>query len=419
MVRSIINLLKRSAALLRTAAEVSSPPIENVPAVRPLCAFLIALVALAAGSARAAEPYDVYAILPLTGPNAFAGNEEREALTVLQSAVNRGGGIHGRSLHFAILDSQSVPQTAVQLTTGVIAKHVAVLIGDSANATCTAMAPLVANDGPLQFCLSPGFKPVRDGYSYIIGQSPTMTADAILRYLRGRGWRRIALLNGNDATGTSMQSEMTAGAAKPENAELKIVADERFDVSGISIAAQLAKIRAADPQVLVAYNSGSPFGVVVRGLRDAALDVPLMTSQGNLSYTELKTFGDSLPRRLFFESGPLPAAGRPVDNGPLEATDLAYLDAFRRQGIKPDWGHATAWDTGVVIVAALRARGLDAGPAEIRAYVNGLHGFPGIQGMLDFRSGDMRGLSDERILSWDKERSTWTIVSAPGGAPKP
>ena len=384
-----------------------------------LLTALVALVALgAAGPGRAAEPYDLYAVLPLTGNNAFAGTEEQQSLAVLESAVNRGGGIRGRSIHFTVVDSQSNPQIAVQLTATILAKHPPVIVGDSSRATCLAMAPLVANNGPVQFCLSPGFTPVRDGYSYIIGQSPPQLAETYLRYLRGRGWLRVALLSGNDATGTSSVSSFNSVIGRPENAAIKLVADERYDITGISIAAQLAKIRAANQQAIVAYNSGTPFGLAIRWMRDAALDLPVVTSEGNLSYAEMKEFGDFLPSRLFFVAGPLPAEGQPVENGPLKATALAYLDAFRREGIRPDWGHAVAWDTGVVIVAALRARGFDAGPNEIRSYVNGLHGFPGIQGMLDFRTGDMRGLSDFRMLLWDKARSTWTIVSESGGAPR-
>ena len=132
----------------------------------------------------------------------------------------------------------------------------------------------------------------------------------------------------------------------------------------------------------------------------------------------MKQYADNLPRELYFISGPLPAEGQPVDAGPLKATDLAYLDAFRRAGIKPDWGHAVAWDTGSVVIAALRARGLDAGPAELRAYIDKLHDLPAIQGELDFRTGTMRGVSDLRVLAWDKAHATWSIVSGNGGMPK-
>jgi branched-chain amino acid transport system substrate-binding protein len=380
--------------------------------------LLLTTMLLCAGApVTAADSYDIYAILPLTGPNAFVGNEQRTSFEILQADVNRGGGVHGRSIRFIVLDSQSNPQIAVQLTGQVLSKHPALIIGDSALSTCAAMAPLLAN-GPLQFCLSPGFIPTPGGTAYSIGTSPPLQSAAIITYAKAHGWTRLAMLNQNDATGDSVQRSTNDELAKPENRSVHIVANERFSPGDISIAAQLSRIRAADAQFIVSYNSGAPFGIVVRGLRDAGVDLPVFTSPGNLSYVELKAFGENLPRQLFFVSGPLPPDGPEIENGPLKATDLNFLEAFRRQGLRPDWGNATAWDTGSIVIAALRTRGLDASATDLRSYINGLHGFPAIQGVADFRSGDGRGVSDARILAWDKARNTWAIASGTGGRPK-
>ena len=380
-------------------------------------ALVAALLCASNAPATAVDPFDIDAVLPLTGANAFVGNEQRQSFEILQADVNRGGGVRGRAIRFVIVDSQSNPQVAVQLTNQILAKHPALIVGDSGLATCAAMAPLLAN-GPLQFCMSPGFKPAPGGTAYSIGTSPPLQAEAIMRYARAHSWTRLAMLNQNDATGDSSQKSMLDALAAPQFSSLRVVATERFSPGDISVAAQLARIRAADAQFLISYNSGAPFGIVTRSLRDAGIDLPVFTSPGNLSYVELKAYGDSLPRQLFFVSGPLPPDGPQIENGPLKATDLAYLDAFRRQGLRPDWGNAVGWDTGLVVIAALRARGLQAGPGELRAYINGLHDFPLIQGMADFRSGDGRGVSDARILAWDKTRNTWTIASGPGGTPK-
>ncbi len=383
-----------------------------------LPALLAALLVFANAPVTAIEPYDIYAVLPLTGANAFVGNEQRQSFEILAADVNRGGGVHGRAIRFVISDSQSNPQIAVQLTGQILAQHPPLVIGDSALSTCAAMAPLLAG-GPLQFCLSPGFAPPPGSNSYSIGTSPPKQAEAIMRYARARGWTRLAMLNQNDATGDSSQKSMLDAIAKPENASIHVVATERFSPGDISIAAQLSRIRAAGAQFIVSYNSGAPFGIVTRGLRDAGVDLPVFTSPGNLSYVELKQYGDTLPRQLFFISGPLPPDGPNIENGPLKATDLAFLDAFRRQGLRPDWGNATGWDSGSIVIAALRARGLGAGPAELRSYINGLHDFPAIQGMADFRTGEYgRGVSDARILAWDQARNTWEIASGPGGVPK-
>lgn len=241
----------------------------------------VALVATllfgAVAPASAVDPYDIDAVLPLTGANAFVGNEQRTSFEILQSEVNRGGGVRGRAIRFVIVDSQSNPQIAVQLTGQILAQHPALIIGDSALSTCAAMAPLLAN-GPLQFCLSPGFTPKINSNQYSIGTSPPLQAQAIMAYARWHGWTRFAMLNQNDATGDSSQRSMLEAIARPENASLRVVATERFSPGDISIAAQLSRIRAADAQFLVTYNSGAPFGIVARGLRDAGFDLPVFTS---------------------------------------------------------------------------------------------------------------------------------------------
>jgi branched-chain amino acid transport system substrate-binding protein len=370
--------------------------------------LLLCLVARAL-SVAAADTYDIYAILPLTGSNAFNGREERDGLSVLQTSVNRGGGINGRSINFIVLDSQSSPQVAVEMTNQVVAKHVPLIIGETSTGTCAAMAPLLTK-GPVQFCLSPGFRPTPGGYSYSLAPTPEAEAAAVMHYFRLRGWNRVALLLGTDATGQLIAGTYTAAAALPENKAISVVALERFNPSDISVAAQLARIRAAKAQVLVAFVTGTPFDMVMRSLRDSGISLPVLTSQGNLNYATLAAAGDAVPKILLFCNGPVPAAGEPVPDGPHKAAQLSYLAAFRAAGIKPEYGDAAVWDTGAIVTAALRAVGLNATPDQIRTYVNGLHDYPGVEGMFDFRDGKMRGLTELRVMAWDRTRSTWDIL---------
>ena len=63
--------------------------------------MLLAAVVLACAGAAAAQdqPYEIDAILPLTGPVAFLGKGEASALAVVQDFVNKRGGIRGRPVH--------------------------------------------------------------------------------------------------------------------------------------------------------------------------------------------------------------------------------------------------------------------------------------------------------------------------------
>ena len=84
--------------------------------LRPNGAGRGACCARANAPATAVDPFDIDAVLPLTGANAFVGNEQRQSFEILQADVNRGGGVRGRAIRFIIVDSQSNPQVAVQLT---------------------------------------------------------------------------------------------------------------------------------------------------------------------------------------------------------------------------------------------------------------------------------------------------------------
>jgi branched-chain amino acid transport system substrate-binding protein len=123
-----------------------------------LIAIGIAVAAVAGAPARAAEPFDINVILPLTGGGSFAGKGQEVNLNALADIVNQDGGIAGRPIRFVYYDDQTSPQVAVQLANQVLAKHPAMFLGSSLVAMCNAIAPLTAA-GPVMYCLSPGLHP--------------------------------------------------------------------------------------------------------------------------------------------------------------------------------------------------------------------------------------------------------------------
>jgi len=77
------------------------------------------------------------------------------------------------------------------------------------------------------------------------------------------------------------------------------------------------------------------------------------------------------------------------------------------------------WDPMMMIVAGLRKIGPQATATQIRDYILGLHGFPGIMGSYDFRRGDQRGLDPKSTgaVRWDKATGKFIVMSKPGGTP--
>jgi branched-chain amino acid transport system substrate-binding protein len=377
-----------------------------------LFALLIALGTPLA--ARAEPPVVVPVILPVTGGNAFAGSGQRTALSLLQELVNRGGGIRGRSIVFDIHDSGSNSQVAVQLLHQYVGADVPVFIGDSSLATCAAIAAQVQNGGPVDFCLSPGLVTKPNGFAFAPGHPSTQIAAGVLGYLRARQVKRVALIVATDATGISMDGYFVDVFAKPQNADLALVTREHFNPADLSVDAQITRIKAAGVQAIIAYTSGNTFGTVLHGLSDVGLNVPVITSQGNLSFAFIEQYKAVLRRELLFVSGPLPSEGEPVPDGPFKSAQHAYLAAFRNTSVKADFSEAVAWDAGTIIVAALRKLGPHVTAEQVRSYVTALHDFPGVQGMYDFRNGDGHGAPDLSMLQWDPGKNAWFIASGVG-----
>ena len=65
------------------------------------------------------------------------------------------------------------------------------------------------------------------------------------------------------------------------------------------------------------------------------------------------------------------------------------------------------------------AFGTAATPEQLRSYIANLHGFYGISGEYDFRTGDQHGLGDDAtvMLQYDPVHQNFFPVSAPGGTP--
>jgi branched-chain amino acid transport system substrate-binding protein len=362
------------------------------------------------------EPYELNAIIPLTGPGAFLGKAYLEGIRALELRINSTGGIQGHPLKFVTGDTQTSGQIDLQLVNALIAKHVPVFIDGAPANVCLPSIPLVAKDGPVDYCLSPAIHPPAFGYVFSVNAATIDMASVELRYARQRGWKRIAVIETTDSSGQDYARSVPLAMALPENKDLQIVAEEHFNPTDIGVAAQVAQIKSADPQVILVLTTGNPLGTVLRGLRDAGTSAPVMTNNSNMTYSQMAAYASFLPPALYFPSLRVMTPEGTL-SGPIRDKQTEYLNAFKAIGVKPDFGDATLWDSSMMIVEALRKYGTTATAKQIRDYILGLHGWIGTNGVYDFSSGDQRGISQNSIIvaQWLPEKTMWVQVSRPRG----
>jgi branched-chain amino acid transport system substrate-binding protein len=383
-------------------------------------AFLgLALTALAGAPVAAADNYEINVIIPQTGRASFLGKAEQRALELVQKSVNASGGIHGRPLKFNYFDDQSSPQTAVQMANQVLATRPSVMIGPSIVAMCNAVAPLVKN-GPVMYCMSPGIHPPAGSYVFTSSVSTHDLENALVRYFRLKGWTRIALITSTDASGQDAERGIDEVLKLAENRDVKIVERVHFNPTDVSVSAQIERVKAAKPQAFIAWTTGAPIATIFKAIVQAGLEVPVATTDGNMTYEQMKQYAAFLPKELYFPSAAWAARGAnmQVPAEVKKAQDEFYA-AYKSEGAAPDVAANHGWAPAMLLIDALRKLPANASAAQLREYLANTRSYAGINGVYDFQAVPQRGLSVQNaiVTRWDASHQAWETMSQATGIP--
>ena len=397
--------------------------LNRIPCAGVLtAATLIAALstAMLSTAALAAGPYDINVVLPLTGSAAFVGQGQRDSLLALQDQINATGGIADGKLNFIFHDDQTQPQLAVQLTTQIVGAQPAVVMGSSLVAMCLAMAPLMEN-GPLQYCLSPGIHPKAGGYVFSTSSSSTDQIAAVVRYYRMKGWTKVATLMTTDASGQDGDRSVAEVLQYPENkGKVDLVIQEHFNPADVSVAAQMARIKGSGAQAIIAWTTGAPAATVFRSMAQQGIDLPVAPTSGNQTFAAMKQWQAFLPNQLILASALYPAHPPSVKLDPaIDSAQQTMNAALAKRGLKADNMAATTWDAGLIVASALRKLGGGATAAQVRQYIEGLTDFAGVDGPYNFKKYPQRGLGPEAstVTTYDAKTDSWVWLSQPGGEP--
>ena len=386
--------------------------------VRLSTAWLAAILALSAPlNVSAADPLEIPTILPLTGPAAFLGKEYADTLRLLEERVNRTGGAAGRPIHFVIQDDQTNPQVDVQLTTAALAKKPPLIVDGAPLALCRATAPLMPS-GPVMWCLSPSMRPDAGSFVFAVMASTRDSIVAGMNYFKGRGLKKIAILDSTDATGADADSILAELIKLPAYAGMSFVAQEHFNVTDLSVAAQISRIKASGAQAMFGFTTGTPVATILHGMADAGLDIPVFTSQGNMSIAQLDGYKAFLPKELLFP-GYAALAPDAVKDGGVKDKVEAFRADMKAANLSPDLLHATPVDPVYLIQEMFKRAGPNATPEQLRVALGSIRNWPGVFGRYDFPATPNRGLGVNWIIvsKWDPAHSVWLPVSNGGGEP--
>jgi branched-chain amino acid transport system substrate-binding protein len=387
--------------------------------LRRLFPLLACILAFGASGARAADPYKINVILPLTGGASFLGKAQQQTLELLQGQVNKEGGISGQPVEFVFHDDQTSPQTTVQIANGILADKPAVMLGSSIVAMCNALAPLL-KDGPFDYCLSPGAHPATGSYQFSSSVDTHGLIEALVRYFRVSGMTKIAFMTSTDASGQDAERGFDEVLKLPENSGVQVVERQRFNPTDVSVSAQIERVRAANPQAFIAWSTGAPIATVFKAVLQAGLDVPVGTTNGNQTFAQMNQYKDFLPKQLYIPTSVfLPHEGMFTLDPKVEEQQKKFYAVFKAANLNPDNMAELSWDPASRIIDALRKVGPKATAQQVKDHIVNDVGYAGINGIYDFKAVPQRGLTVKNavVTRWDPAKNNWIVVSEPTGTP--
>lgn len=407
----------RLAVLILAAAVVLAACGSSTTSAKPT---VTASSSTSSGATASSTPYIIHAILSKTGSATFLGSREAKSIEALASDVNSKGGIDGHPVKLEILDNQSSPSVGVSLVSGWVASNVPFILNGSVVGTDTAVDQLAGPNGPVMYDLSPGVQPKSGSYVFSSGVAAGTNIEADLNFLKGKGLTQIASITSTDGSGADGLKQLKGLLAEPQFSSMHLLASETFDPTSVSVTTQLSVIKAANPQALIIWTTGTPLGTVLKGMSQFGMkNIPTVTTDGNAVNAELTNFASVLPNKFYIGTGAYAQSPGSLPS-PLNSVVSNFDKVVTQAGGHPNEAWALSGAAFLIMVSAVKAIGINATASQLRTYLQTkVTSYTGLFGTYNFSVTDHRGLgiNDSFVVQWNG--SSFLPASGPGGVGSP
>lgn len=199
--------------------------------------------------------------------------------------VNASGGINGRKLEIVAEDDGCSPKQSVGVATKLASERsVVAVLGLTCSSAAVAVRDAVAPTTPLPF-MSFSSGGYTSSSSQLGGLKPNFFFVAPSVHAQGGALvnfamnvlkpQRVAFIGQTDVYGKEGRQGVDAMLAQYGQ---KIVADETLESRGTDATAQILKLKAADPDVVIAFLYQVPAQILLRQAEDLGLKATIVTS---------------------------------------------------------------------------------------------------------------------------------------------
>lgn len=221
-------------------------------------AWIALLMLVFAGTVWAAETIKVGVVGPRTGPAAATGKSFEEGIKLALDYVNAQGGVLGKPLEVVFEDTAGAPDKAASgFERLVIRNNVVMVLGESHSSAALAQIE-VANRLKIPFIVAEAWAdPITaKNYKYVFRAGPSNSGvvnETVAKWVMHENFKKAFIVAENTDWGLGI-AESTKAALDKAGVQYDFLITERQSQDHYT---ELARIKAFDPDVVLAYIYGS------------------------------------------------------------------------------------------------------------------------------------------------------------------
>lgn len=283
-------------------------------------AALAVLPALVAPTAAQSNEIVIGITTSTTGPAAALGIPERNALEFVPTEI---GGV---KLRVIVLDDAGDPTTATTNARRFVTEAKADIIMGSATTPPTIAVSTVANEaGVPHFGLAPmPFTPAREKWSVDMPQPIPIMGKVLYEHMKKHNVKTVGFIGYSDSYGDLWMNDLKAQGGPMG---LQIVADERYARPDTSVAGQVLKLVAANPDAVLVGASGTAAALPQIALRERGYKGLIYQTHGAASMDFIRIAGKAA-EGVLMASGPVMSPEGQPDTALTKKPGLALNAAY-------------------------------------------------------------------------------------------
>jgi branched-chain amino acid transport system substrate-binding protein len=355
------------------------------------------------------DEFRVGGIFPLTGYLSGCGEYKRKAADLKIEMINEMGGIHGHPLRLIVYDDQSSPEQAARIAEALVLKHrVIAMVGTGSLPVSSAVAG-VANKYRIPAFLNSGYAidPVKDLFVFNTAHKTEFAVACSFQHFLERGINRVGLLMPKGPLG---ELGSCLGRRLANRLGIRIVGEERFDLTSRDVTSQLVRLSALRPLAVFSFVTGEPAAGIAKRMGEMGLAIPLLVSHGNANPAFLKLVSRT-PVPILVPSGKTMALDSIPEGDPCKPIAARFNQRhLQRYGEPANYYSAELADAIDLMAEGLRNAGAD--PEGLRDAVECIQKFEGMQGVYDLSPIDHYGTGLEHMILLTIKEGRWHFTKA-------